>query len=193
MFNFPSRMYNTFQSHAIKCTVKKAHTGNKPTTIYPCDKLVLMGPFQLEPFYGSLIFAKSQSTSSLPISPWTNPVIRAFAQEPVNHSTEKPKEVETKGCLVKCCLLRVNRWVCWRTASPMPTGLWKESTGWDALMSQGMKIRGTSRKGKAADQNDPLPCNVVISVPPAKHLRLQQPGCEEAGLALSAAKHNSLP
>lgn len=157
MFNFPSRMYNTFQSHAIKCTVKKAHTGNKPTTIYPCDKWVLMGPFQLEPFYGSLIFAKSQSTSSLPISPWTNPVIRAFAQEPVNHSTEKPKEVETKGCLVKCCLLRVNRWVCWRTASPMPTGLCKESTGWDALMPQEWKSEEPLGKEKQLIKMIPYP------------------------------------
>lgn len=79
------------------------------------------------------------------------------------------------------------------TASPMSTAVWKVSTEWDALMTQRKKIRGASGKGKAADQNIPLLCNVVISAPPAKHLRLQQSGPEEAGLVHSGAKQDSLP
>lgn len=103
MFNLPSRMFNTFWSHTIKGIVKKAHTGNKPTTIYPCDKLILMGSFQLQLFHDSVIFVgDSCKISEHKLSEYfslNKSSDQSFCTN-TSKSQHRETQVEIKGCLV---------------------------------------------------------------------------------------------
>lgn len=76
----------------------------------------------------------------------------------------------------------------------MSAEVWKEILENEmSLCPKEKKIKGTSEKGKTATQNYLLLCNVVISIPPAYHLRLQQTVFEKVGLVHSDAEQYSLP